>query len=154
MAAHPRDPETAMAATTGASSPHQLVNPDTMFTPSGHAHAVLAAPGRVVAISGQNGHDLDGNLPDGDLVVHFDHAARGVVDALAAVGARPEHVVWLQIFVRDGAEYAAAMRTLGPVYRRHFGRHYPAMGVFVTGLLDPDAKVELLPLAVIPDDDV
>ena len=41
-------------------------------------------------------------------------------------------------------------RDLGPVWGRHFGRHYPAMGLFgVTELADPDAVVELMGIAVI-----
>jgi enamine deaminase RidA (YjgF/YER057c/UK114 family) len=142
---------TARPDTNSEDKGHVLVNPDTMFRPSGHAHAVLAAGGRVVAIAGQNGHGPDGRLPDGGMVEHFDWAADAVVKALAAVGARPEHIVSMQIFVTNREEYAEAMKHLGPVYRKHFGRHYPAMGVFVTGLLDPDAKVELMPIAVIPD---
>jgi enamine deaminase RidA (YjgF/YER057c/UK114 family) len=36
------------------------------------------------------------------------------------------------------------------VWGRHFGRHYPAMGLFgVTELADPDAVVELMGIAVI-----
>ena len=59
-------------------------------------------------------------------------------------------MVWLQVFVTDVAEYRAITRELGPVWGRHFGRHYPAMGLFgVTELADPDAVVELMGIAVI-----
>jgi enamine deaminase RidA (YjgF/YER057c/UK114 family) len=38
------------------------------------------------------------------------------------------------------------------VYRRHLGRHYPAMALFgVTGLFDPACRVELMCIAVVPD---
>ncbi len=41
---------------------------------------------------------------------------------------------------------------LGEAYRRHFGRHYPAMALFeVTGLFDPASQVELMCVAVVPD---
>ena len=36
------------------------------------------------------------------------------------------------------------------MWRAHFGRHYPAMGLFgVTELVDPAAKVELMGVAVL-----
>jgi enamine deaminase RidA (YjgF/YER057c/UK114 family) len=40
---------------------------------------------------------------------------------------------------------------LGEVWRRHFGRRYPAMAVVgVDALFDPAARVELMGVAVIP----
>ena len=40
---------------------------------------------------------------------------------------------------------------LGVVWRKHFGRHYPAMGLFgVTELFEPYALVELMGVAVLP----
>ena len=39
---------------------------------------------------------------------------------------------------------------LGSVWRKHFGRRYPAMGLFgVTELFEPAAKVELMGVAVL-----
>ena len=38
-------------------------------------------------------------------------------------------------------------------WRRHFGRHFPAVALFeVRGLFDPRAKVELVGVAVIPNE--
>ena len=49
------------------------------------------------------------------------------------------------------SEYKAALPELGRVWRRHFGRHYPAMGLFgVTELFSPELKVELMGVAVLP----
>jgi enamine deaminase RidA (YjgF/YER057c/UK114 family) len=54
------------------------------------------------------------------------------------------------VFVAAVPEYRASLRELGDVWRRHFGRRYPAMGLFgVTELFDPAAKVELMGVAVI-----
>ncbi len=53
------------------------------------------------------------------------------------------------MFVTDVVEYKDSLMTLGRVWRRHFGRHYPAMGLFgVTALFEPAAKVELMGIAV------
>ena len=70
--------------------------------------------------------------------------------ALRAAGGNPEDLVSLQVFVTDVAEYKASLADLGLVWRKHFGRHYPAMGLFgVTELFEPTAKVELMGIAVL-----
>jgi enamine deaminase RidA (YjgF/YER057c/UK114 family) len=132
-------------------APYLPINPDTLPRPVGFAHAMAAAPGRTLYIAGQAGHRGDGTLAGSDLVEQFDQAAANVVEALRAAGAKPAHLTWMQIFVTDAAAYRGALKPIGEAYRRHFGRHYPAMGLFeVSGLFDPEAKVELMCVAVIP----
>ncbi|HEX2032176.1 MAG TPA: RidA family protein [Actinomycetota bacterium] len=133
-------------------SGHRLVNPDTLPPPVGYAHAVVAAPGRVVALAGQAGHRSDGSLPDSGLVPQFEQAAANVAEALRAAGGRPEHLVQLLIFTTDIEGYRSSLRDVGAAYRTHFGKHYPAMAlVGVTELFDAAAVVELVGLAVIPE---
>ncbi len=132
-------------------SPHEVLNPDSLSPPSGFSHAVSAAPGRLVFLGGQTAHGADGQLQARDLVGQFEAAAANVVTALAAAGAGPEHLVTLQIFVTDGGEYRSALDELGRAYRAHLGSHYPAIALLeVKGLFDPAAKVELLGTAVVP----
>ncbi len=72
-----------------------------------------------------------------------------VIEVLARLG-KPEDLVSLQVFVTAVAEYKDSLMALGAVWRRHFGRRYPAMGLFgVTELYDPAAKVELMGVAVV-----
>ncbi len=133
-------------------SPHRLVNPDTLPPAVGYAHAVVAAPGRSVYVAGQVGQDADGRIRGTTISEQFEAAAMNVVAALAGAGARPEHVVSLQILVTDVDEYRASLAELGTIYRRHLGRHYPAVVLAgVTRLFDPAAKVELVAQAVVPD---
>jgi enamine deaminase RidA (YjgF/YER057c/UK114 family) len=71
---------------------------------------------------------------------------------LRAAGGEPEDLVSLQVFTTSAAAYRAALSELGATYRHHFGRHYVATALFeVAGLFDPAATVELLGIAVIPD---
>ena len=133
-------------------SPHRLVNPASLAPPVGFSHAVVAAPGRVVYLGGQTAHGPDGRLEGVTVSEQFDRAAANVVEALAAAGARPEHLVSLQVFVTDAAAYRASLEEVGASYRRCFGRHYPAMALFeVAALFDPEARVELVAQAVVPD---
>jgi enamine deaminase RidA (YjgF/YER057c/UK114 family) len=130
---------------------HLHVNPEGLLPPVGFSHAVVAAPGRTVHLGGQTGHRADGSLQEG-LVAQFGQALRNLVTVLSAAGATVEHVVSMQLYVTDVAAYRAAPAELGRVYREAFGRHYPAMALFgVTELHDPDAVVEIVATAVIPD---
>ncbi|HUG88000.1 MAG TPA: RidA family protein, partial [Actinomycetota bacterium] len=48
--------------------------------------------------------------------------------------------------------YREASSEIGEAYRRHFGRHYPAMAlVEVSGLFEPAALVEVTAVAVVPE---
>lgn len=133
-------------------SPHRIVLPQGWPAPSGYSHAVVAAPGRHVFVAGQTGRRPDGSIAV-DVVGQFDAACANVVDALRAAGARPEHVVSMLIFAADLGEYRERAGGIGEAYRAHFGTHYPAMALLgTTELFDPEAKVELVAVAVVPDD--
>jgi enamine deaminase RidA (YjgF/YER057c/UK114 family) len=120
---------------------NRIVNADGLPDPKGFAHAVLA--GNTVYLAGQIG---DGET----LVEQFDNAAAKLVTALRAAGGTAEDLVSLQIFVTELSEYVDSLPGLGRVWHRHFGHHYPAMGLFgVSALFEPNAKVELMAIAVL-----
>lgn len=111
---------------------------------------MVASSGTTVHVAGQTGERRDGSIPD-DLVEQFDGAVANVVEALRAAGAAPDHVVSMQIFTTDLAEYMARAKDVGVRYRSRFGTHYPAMAlVEVKGLVGA-AKVEITCVASMPD---
>jgi enamine deaminase RidA (YjgF/YER057c/UK114 family) len=131
-----------------------VVNPSGLAPPAGFAHAVVAAPGRTVYLGGQAAQGPDGAITGSSLVEQFEVAAANLVAALAAAGGAPEHLVSLHIYTTEVDRYRAALAELGAAYRRHLGRHYVATALFeVAGLFDPQAKVELVGIAVVPDQD-
>lgn len=130
---------------------HEILTPAELAKPSGYSHAVAVTGGRTVYLAGQTSQLPDGSVAGADLVEQYDIAAANVIAVLRAAGGKPEHLVSLQIFVTDVAEYRAARPRLREVWRRHFGNHYPAMALLgVTELFDPAARVELIGVAVIP----
>jgi enamine deaminase RidA (YjgF/YER057c/UK114 family) len=134
-------------------SAHEIVTVPELAPPVGYAHAVVAAPGRVVALGGQTALGPDGAIIGADLVAQFDVAAGNVAASLRAAGCEPGDLISMQLFVTDVEAYRASLRELGAVWRKHFGRHYPALGLFgVTRLFDAEALVELMALAVRPDE--
>jgi enamine deaminase RidA (YjgF/YER057c/UK114 family) len=133
-------------------TPHELVNPPRLAAPVGFSHAVAAGPGRTVYLGGQAPLHPDGTVdPDATLVEQFDLALANLAATLAAAGARPEHLVTVTVFAIDAEQYRKDLKELGAVWRRHLGKHYPAMAFFeVKGLFDPAAQVELTGVAVVP----
>ncbi len=120
-----------------------IVNPPDLPEPVGFAHAVVA--GRTIHLGGQIG---EGET----LVEQFDSAAGRIVSAMRAAGAEPDQLVSLVVYTTAVDEYRASTRELGEVWRRHFGRRYPAMALIgVSALMEPDAKVELMGVAALPD---
>jgi enamine deaminase RidA (YjgF/YER057c/UK114 family) len=118
-----------------------IVNPPELPEPVGYAHAVVA--GGAVYLGGQIGEGAT-------LVEQFDSAASRVVTALRAAGGNPDDLVSVVIYTTEMDEYRKALTELGELWRTHFGRHYPAMALLgVDALLDPDAKVELMGVAVV-----
>jgi len=130
-------------------SPHQLINPDGLARPSGFSHAVVAQPGRTVYLAGQTAQALDSRIVGKTMAEQFAQAAANVVTALEGAGAHVQDLVSMQIFVTSIDEYRQARREIGEAYRKHFGRHYPAMALLeVDRLFDPAAKVEIMCIAV------
>ncbi|HTE63256.1 MAG TPA: RidA family protein [Solirubrobacteraceae bacterium] len=130
---------------------NEIVTAPELAPPVGYAHAVVSAPGgRIVHLGGQTALGPDGAIRGTTLVEQFDVAAGNVIAALRAAGGEPEQIVQMLVFVTDVAEYKASLRELGEVWKRRFGRRYPAMGLLgVTALFDERARVELVATAVI-----
>jgi enamine deaminase RidA (YjgF/YER057c/UK114 family) len=127
-------------------SEHLIINPPELGEPVGFAHAVVAARGRIVWLGGQVGGGES-------IIEEFDAAATNLLAALAASGGKPDHLVSLTIYTTVMDEYRASTQQLGDVWRGHFGRRYPAMALIgVAELFDPNARVELQGVAVIPDE--
>lgn len=128
------------------------INPDELAPAIGYSHGMLTSPGRTVYLAGQIAFDDQLRIVGDNWIDQFDLALSNLVTVLTAAGGEPEHLVWMQIFTTDVPAYRSARPDLGPVYRRHLGRHFPAMGLYgVTELADIGALLEITAIAVIPD---
>ena len=128
--------------------PHAL-NPRGWPRPSGYANG-MAAKGRLIVTAGVVGWDVMGNFPN-DFVAQARQALSNILLILAEGGAGPEHLVRLTWYIVDLAEYRANARELGRAYRDVIGPVYPAMAVVqVSGLLEPQARLEIEATAVAP----
>jgi enamine deaminase RidA (YjgF/YER057c/UK114 family) len=129
-----------------------LINPESLGTPHGYSNGLVADPGgRLLFIAGQIAWDENQRIADEDFVEQFDKALANVITVLSAAGGEPENIARLVIYVTSKIEYRERTREVGQRYRKHMGRHFPAMVlVQVAGLLDDAAKVEIEGIAVLP----
>jgi enamine deaminase RidA (YjgF/YER057c/UK114 family) len=115
------------AATANETSPRlTIVNPQTLYDPSpnGYSTAVITpGGGRVAYISGQGGQDSRGGLSP-DFAVQVGQAYANLRAALDAVGARPDQVAKLTVFVVD--HDMSKLGVLTKTVRQVFGEALPA----------------------------
>jgi len=103
-----------------------IVNPQTLYDPSpnGYSTAVIApANARVAYISGQGGQDSKGALSP-DFAVQVEQAYANLHAALVALGARPDQVAKLTVFVVD--HDMSKLEVLTRNVKKMFGEALPA----------------------------
>jgi 2-aminobenzoate-CoA ligase len=145
----PAEARRAKAGTMGTSE-MQFHEPGGWPKPKGYANAVSAA-GRVVFVAGQVGwNPVTLAFEAGDFAAEVRQALSNVVAALAAAGARPDHITRLTWYITDRDAYLRSQRDIGIAYRDVIGRHFPAMSVVVVnGLIENGARVEIEATAVV-----
>ena len=129
----------------------EILLPRGWAPPIGYSNGVAVAPGRIVFVAGQVGWDANQKFASPDLVPQFEQALLNVLAVLRAAGGGPEHVCRITAICCDKPAYLAARPELGRIWRRHMGKHFPAMSmIFVSDLLDNPGKIELEATAVVP----
>lgn len=129
----------------------KILQPPGWPRPSGYANGV-AARGTMVFVSGQIGWDEQGRFAGGSLAAQVERALANTLAVLAEGGARAGHVVRMTWYILDREEYRAQAREIGLAWRRHMGRHFPAMSVVqVAALVEAEARVEIETTAVVPE---
>lgn len=127
------------------------VNPDALPAPRGYSHGTLV--GNTLYLGGQTALDADMNIVPGGIVEQFRQAFGNVLTTLREVGGQPGDLVSVTIFLTDVPDYQAHGKEIGAVWRELAGAVYPAMaGIGCTALWQPEAMIEILGVAVIPDD--
>jgi NAD(P)-dependent dehydrogenase (short-subunit alcohol dehydrogenase family) len=128
-----------------------IVNPEELGAPRGWNNGMLAQEtGRTLFIAGQTALDASGRVAAADFVAQFDRALGNVLAVLGAAGGEPRDIGRFTIYVTDMGQYRGSLKSLGQVYRRRMGTHYPAMAlVEVRSLVDANALVEIEATAVL-----
>lgn len=130
---------------------HKILHPDGWNPTPGYANGVTAR-GRMLFLGGLIGWNARHEFETDDFLGQVDQTLANIAAVLAEGGAGPEHLVRLTWYVTSKADYVASLPHLGPVYRKHLGKNFPAMAVVqVVALVEDRAKVEIEATAVVPD---
>ena len=132
-------------------SQFKFLQPDHWIACKGYSNGI-AAEGRQVFIAGQIAWNASGKFESDDFVAQVEQALSNIVQILAQAGGEPRHLVRLNWYLTDKAEYFARQKEIGEAYRRVIGRHFPAMTLLiVASLLEERAKIKIEATAVIPN---
>jgi enamine deaminase RidA (YjgF/YER057c/UK114 family) len=127
------------------------VNPASLPVPRGYSHGTLS--GNTLHLGGQTALDADMRIVEGGIVEQFRQAFGNVLTTLREAGGVPEDLVSITIYLTDIPDYQAHGSEIGAAWRELAGPVYPAMaGIGTTGLWQPEALIEILGVAVIPDE--
>ena len=131
----------------------KIINPPELAPPRGFNHGFLVSGGRLLFLAGQDASNISGRIvAPGDYVAQYEQVLKNLEAVVLAAGGTMQDIVKLNIFVKDRHSYKKQLKELGLVYRRYFGKHFPAMALFeVSGFFQDDALVECEGLAVIPE---
>lgn len=130
----------------------KAIQPEGWARARGYSNGMVAT-GRFLAVAGQIGWNAQQKFERHDFVGQFDQALANVVAVVEAAGGRAEHILRMTVYVTDVVAYRASAPSLAPSWRKHMGRHYPAMAlVGVTALVEPEARVEIEATAVLPEE--
>jgi enamine deaminase RidA (YjgF/YER057c/UK114 family) len=129
-----------------------VLQPAEWSKPRGFSHGMTAdGPGRWIVLAGQTGSNVAGDYDSDDVAVQTGVALQRVVRLLEEAGAGPQHIVRLTWYLTSRADYETAGAAIGAAWRETLGRNFPpATLLYVAGLVDPRAKVEIEVTAFVP----
>lgn len=128
----------------------ELINPPFFAPPKGYSH--MARAGALLLLGGVTGMDSRGVITcPRHIPGQMDQALANIRAAVEHAGGAVTEIIRMRIYTTDMPAYRRQLPELGAVWRKHFGRHYPAMAlVGVRELFDPEAQIEIEAEAILP----
>jgi len=129
----------------------KIINPESLGSPRGYSNGVLSeSTGKLLFVAGQIAWNQVQQITSNDFVEQFDQALSNVLTVVNEAGGTPDNIARLVIYVTNKTQYREHLREVGERYRKHLGKHFPAMVlVEVKSLLDDAAMVEIEAVAIL-----
>ncbi|HWX08317.1 MAG TPA: RidA family protein [Bradyrhizobium sp.] len=129
----------------------RTLQPAEWSKPRGFSHGVeVNGPGRWIVLAGQTGGDEKGEYSS-DVAAQVAVALRRIIKLLAEAGAGPQHIVRLTWYLTSRGEYEAAGPGIAAAWRETLGKNFPPSTLlYIAGLVDARAKVEIEVTAFVP----
>ena len=103
----------------------------------GYSRALV--DGAMIYVSGTTGYDYETMVLPADAATQARNALRTIAHVLEEVGASLKDIVRVRYYIADRADVAA----LTPVFGEVFGSIRPAATMLITGLMEPEMKIEI-----------
>jgi enamine deaminase RidA (YjgF/YER057c/UK114 family) len=128
-----------------------ILQPAEWPKPRGFSHGVAVdGPGKWIVLAGQTGGDDKGEYQS-DMAGQVAVALGRIVKLLAEAGAGPQHIVRLTWYLTSRSEYLEAGPGIGAAWKETLGRNFPPSTLlYISGLVDERAKVEIEVTAFVP----
>lgn len=132
-------------------SDFEFVNPPGWAPPVGYSNGVKAE-GKFLFLGGQVAFDAEARVVGpGDLVAQFEQTLANLQTVCEEAGTSLDRMLKMTIFVQDRDDYRRKGKELGAIYRRFFGRHFPAMTlVEVARFYETEVLIEIEGIALLP----
>jgi enamine deaminase RidA (YjgF/YER057c/UK114 family) len=132
-------------------SPHTIINPETLVRPTGFSHGILTTGGQRLFLAGQTATDQEGNIvAPGDVVGQYRQVLRNLKTVVEEAGGQMTGIVKMTIYVKDRDDYKVHLKELGQVHREFFGAYYPATSLFeISRFYEDEVLVEIEGIAVV-----
>jgi enamine deaminase RidA (YjgF/YER057c/UK114 family) len=128
----------------------RVLQPEGWPRPKGYSNGI-EAEGRIVFVAGQIGWDESGGFKTSSFGGQFRQALLNTLAVLKEAGAGAQHITRMTWFITSRDEYSSSLTELGGAWRELMGKNYPTMSVIiVSGLVEPQAKIEIETTAVVP----
>jgi enamine deaminase RidA (YjgF/YER057c/UK114 family) len=138
-------------SSVGGAGSVRYINPDSLNNNPAFTNVVVVEGNvRTVHIGGQDAINAQGEIVGkGDIVAQVEQVLANLRVALAAGGARREHIIKWNIYVVEGQSLQAGFAAFQNAWPQT--PNPPAVtGVFVSALAHPDFLVEMDAVAVVP----
>jgi enamine deaminase RidA (YjgF/YER057c/UK114 family) len=119
------------------------IQPEDWAPALGYSNGMLMPDG-TLHIAGQIGWTKDKVFVAKDFISQLEQVLKNIAQIVEAAGGAVTDIGRLTWYVKDKSDYMSHQREVGEVYRRVFGRHFPAMSLIViSDLVEDDALLEI-----------
>ena len=126
-----------------------IIHPEGWKPTKGYANGILTSDGQLF-IGGQIGWTSEQIFETDTFIGQMEQTLINIVDIVKAAGGEINNIVRLTWYIKSKKEYLSNQKSIGKVYQKILGQHYPAMAMFVVqDLIEDEAILEIEATAII-----
>jgi len=128
---------------------NEVIQPKNWNKPKGYSNGILTNTGHLF-IGGQIGWNSKQIFENDTFVGQMEQTLINIVEIVKSAGGEINDIVRLTWYIKDKNEYLANQKSIGNIYKKILGKHYPAMSMIVVkDLIEERAVLEIEATAVI-----